>query len=317
MSYSQALEEQLRQQRQWASSEPTGWTGTYAVLEGFLDSPKQAALFMVQHLLHAESYYVSENIGSTLCGAAASLPDETLAPDVVPCQMGWLWFSTPLAVPGVHARRDLTCQTANVRAISWSRSYRRASGGIQVFGGSSPEPANTPLGVILLAYFDCSGTHPRHLALIDSWVHTNRLSEAPAVPEEHDFTDAALQGGEAIAPFVRRIFYSFSVFVQQRILVTSQQQAERHTRKRLEREGFKLEPVVRVVELRRKQTRSEHHGESEPVEWSHQWIVSGHWRQQWYPSLNANQPIWVMPYVKGPEDKPLKPPRARVFAVVR
>lgn len=75
--------------------------------------------------------------------------------------------------------------------------------------------------------------------------------------------------------------------------------------------------VVRVVELRRKQAKAEHSGEHDAVDWSHQWIVSGHWRQQWYPSLNANRPRWIMPYVKGPEDKPLKPPRAKVFAVVR
>lgn len=112
-------------------------------------------------------------------------------------------------------------------------------------------------------------------------------------------------------------FASCLTFLEQRILIAPQQRAERATRKRLEREGFIHEPLVRVVELRRKQTKSEHHGESDPVEWSHQWIVSGHWRQQWYPSLSSNQPIWVMPYVKGPEDKPLKPPRAKVFAVVR
>jgi hypothetical protein len=107
------------------------------------------------------------------------------------------------------------------------------------------------------------------------------------------------------------------LLLNQRILSAEQRHVERHTRKRLERDGVTREPLVRVVELRRTQSRSEHHGAAEPVDWSHQWIVSGHWRQQWHPSLDTHQARWIMPHVKGPEDKPLKPPRAKVFAVVR
>jgi hypothetical protein len=29
------------------------------------------------------------------------------------------------------------------------------------------------------------------------------------------------------------------------------------------------------------------------------WLVRGHWRNQWYPSLKKNKPLWVDPYWKG------------------
>jgi hypothetical protein len=34
-------------------------------------------------------------------------------------------------------------------------------------------------------------------------------------------------------------------------------------------------------------------------------VVRGHWRNQWYPSLNARRPLWIAPYLKGPDDAPL------------
>ncbi|GAI71048.1 unnamed protein product [marine sediment metagenome] len=52
------------------------------------------------------------------------------------------------------------------------------------------------------------------------------------------------------------------------------------------------------------------------VEWACQWIVGGHWRNQWYPSKHEYRPKYIASYIKGPEDKPLRNP-GRLFAVVR
>ena len=40
-------------------------------------------------------------------------------------------------------------------------------------------------------------------------------------------------------------------------------------------------------------------------DWSHRWLVSGHWRNQWYPSEGVRRPIWIDAFVKGPSDAPL------------
>lgn len=62
---------------------------------------------------------------------------------------------------------------------------------------------------------------------------------------------------------------------------------------------------VRVVTLKKRRARTK--GESEAVEWSHRWVVQMHKRRQWYPSTQEHKVIFVGPFVKGPEGKPLKP----------
>lgn len=41
-------------------------------------------------------------------------------------------------------------------------------------------------------------------------------------------------------------------------------------------------------------------------DWSCRWIVRGHWRNQWYPSLGEHRQRYVAPHIKGPPDKPLQ-----------
>lgn len=37
----------------------------------------------------------------------------------------------------------------------------------------------------------------------------------------------------------------------------------------------------------------------------HRWNVSGHFRQQWYPSSQSHEQIWIKPHVSGPKQAPL------------
>lgn len=69
---------------------------------------------------------------------------------------------------------------------------------------------------------------------------------------------------------------------------------------------------VRLRKEAAEQVRSD--GQSGAGHYSVRWIVRGHHRAQWYPSLKAHRVLWVAPYVKGPADKPLKAP---AYAVVR
>lgn len=50
----------------------------------------------------------------------------------------------------------------------------------------------------------------------------------------------------------------------------------------------------------------------EGPQWKQRWLVRGHLRAQWYPSTKSHQIIWIAPYLKGPEDAPLKTPVYRV-----
>lgn len=47
-------------------------------------------------------------------------------------------------------------------------------------------------------------------------------------------------------------------------------------------------------------------GAERPSNWSHRWIVGGHWRNQAHgPGGRLRRPTWIAPHVKGPDDKPL------------
>jgi len=76
-------------------------------------------------------------------------------------------------------------------------------------------------------------------------------------------------------------------------------------------------PDIRTVVLRRKKFATASNSQSS-IDWSCRWVVSGHWRRQWCPSINGHRPTFIEGYVKGPESKPLMAHTAeRVYAVTR
>lgn len=284
MGYSQALEEQMAL---LSRMKATDWEESPVV---------DAAGLTIDLLDAAEAYFWAGPLCGVIQSAASEIPDSwRWRPEACPTPAGFLWFDRVIgftAAPVVGA-------PAAIRALGW-QFFRDTDGerklAIAVF---------TPEGL--------AGRPRPYMAMTLS--STESIRDAVERMMQTSFSNEL--GADLVAACGLSTLGACLTFLEQRILVTTQERAERHARKRLERAGYVHEPLIRVVELRRKQTRSERGGESDPVEWSCQWVVSGHWRQQWYPSLNTNQPVWIMPYVKGPEDAPLKPPRAKVFAVVR
>jgi hypothetical protein len=282
--YSAALEEQLRWLR-WLRLEKS--TGGPEWASQRIDYTEQALEF-------GETFYWSSQVQDIIDSVSHSMPENwRFRVTAIPSRRGFFWFEQGLAM----AERD--SKYARVRAISWSTGVLERT--------SSP--------AFNLSCF-VENVDPSVPPTLQSFVihegQTAREAVSAVVEQAED------AGGDYLPCLAAMLSFAACLeFLQDRILVASHQEAERPTRRRMAKAGFEHEPVVRVVELRRKQARSERDGDPVYVEWSHQWIVSGHWRQQWYPSLNDYQPRWIMPYVKGPEDKPLKPPRAKVFAVVR
>ncbi len=91
----------------------------------------------------------------------------------------------------------------------------------------------------------------------------------------------------------------------QKITTTERLRPSRGLFRRAERAGEKVPDEVSVITLRRRVGADGASIGAEAVEWSHRWLVSGHWRNQWMPSTDGHQLRWIDGYVKGPEDKPL------------
>lgn len=89
----------------------------------------------------------------------------------------------------------------------------------------------------------------------------------------------------------------------QRVALVTGQKPVRALRRQAER--LALPSTVLVVTLRRALVRETEGGEPHDVNWSHRWVVSGHWRRIWSKREDREVLIWVTPYIKGPEGKPL------------
>lgn len=290
--YSEALEQQVRLHR---------WCIDTALRPGgFVDEVYgDARWFHQAHgvLKAADPYYVGKEIEHLLAISSSSMPELVPTIALVPSQKpGFVWLAQPLELPPTRVQGAITPRS--LRAFTWAWVPRE------------------PTGLFIVPWITISGMplHPIPWSFFE-WRSSETQTEA--IAREMDQAKRVLDGS-----YARRVYdicAAFLLFVQQRILSTPHRQVERHARRRVEHEGWTQEPLVRVVELRRRERSplAEHREADEEQEWSCQWIVRGHWRQQFYPSKHLNQPIWITPYVKGPEDKPLKPPRATVFAVVR
>jgi hypothetical protein len=97
------------------------------------------------------------------------------------------------------------------------------------------------------------------------------------------------------------MFRALCYLLRQRVAEESTVMPDRAARRRMAREG-KEPPPVRVISIR---GGSAHGGGDGSREYVHRWVVRGHWRRQWYRSIQAHRPVWITPYVKGPEDAPL------------
>jgi hypothetical protein len=121
-------------------------------------------------------------------------------------------------------------------------------------------------------------------------------------------------GDETAADTWWKIVQTTFRLMQQRISHAHRERPERAARREGVRRGFHSNDVT-IVRLRRESNPDEAHddGESGAANYSHRFIVSGHWRDQWYPSESLHRQLWISPYVKGPEDKPLVVSPRRAF----
>lgn len=112
-----------------------------------------------------------------------------------------------------------------------------------------------------------------------------------------------------------RTLYMMLLFLDQKLTGKQPLRLARPTRRRLEKSGITPPEMYSIIPLRRIESTSpvEHH----TVDWSCRWIVNGHWRKQWHPSLGEHKLVYVHDHIKGPEDKPLKAPHRTMYAAVR
>jgi hypothetical protein len=238
----------------------------------------------ILRLRQSELFYVAAEMVDLACAAARSIPDFQLHPEDLPAEAGLLVFEHPVAsVPIVDEQLGIT-------GLCWA-----------------PIPAQEDV-LLVSTYIDRAESRP----LLARVAPNRRLSEEPKLIYGHggEFTwrfgdneghaPQSTHWVAALAPVLKAAW----ILMQQSLAAATDLEPPRAARRRLKRTGH--EPSsVRLVELRRPHSAS---SESESIisrEYHHQWIVRGHWRQQWYPTRQVHRPVWIAPHVKGPNDAPL------------
>lgn len=102
-------------------------------------------------------------------------------------------------------------------------------------------------------------------------------------------------------------------FMRQEIAAREPVWTRRSVAKQLQRRQLRTDPVT-LIKLRRRAPGPERGDRT--FEYSHQFIVKGHWRRQWYPSEQRHRQIRIHPYLKGPDGAPMLN-REHLYGVVR
>jgi hypothetical protein len=111
-------------------------------------------------------------------------------------------------------------------------------------------------------------------------------------------------------------------WLEQRVLNTTAANVHRAVRREFQRVYDCKAEDVRIIHLRRAEHNSDavkvEHDETEESRYSCRWVVDGHWRNQPCGRRHADRRLtWISPYLKGPNDAPLKEFQPKMYVVVR
>lgn len=281
-----------------------------------------------QRLLAADPFYVTGNMCEVVEAARHSFQPEPILPTDFLSPVGFCFYETPFVM---ESKSVIT----SIGAFSWQpiiATFREGEelpdairelpeGMVDIEGGASPfldawQAGHGGVALTLYASTEAEEAEDHEGYALLKQMFGHRLWAMHATPwwfgmefSGNEVDELGIPTG-AVAWW--QLLQTTLRLMQQRIAHHTNERLDRHTRRDAVRHGYREREVV-VVRLRREghdyvATEPEH-----DVPWSHRWIVGGHWRNQPYPSEGIYRQIWISPYVKGPEDKPLVIRPRRVY----
>ncbi len=303
-------------------------------LEKFYDMPQDG------HDLHlrcalamraAENYHVSSDIVHLIEQASLTLPlDEAFSNFDVPATNGFIYLDTPLETRDVHFKRVTT------RVLVWSQQLGEATSASGVL--ALPRKKNDPIppdlvrvrngipGINVSLYHMVVDTSDRddysdeYESLISAALWGNTF-----IPYgDTTFTDALIITDKGYVPAHEvgvvtsdRWLRTFWKFVRDEIpaIDITREPPPRSDLRYLRRMRM-TDNQTTVITLRKRMPG--HSGGAEGREYSHRFIVRGHWAKRWCgPGRTELRYVYINPYLKGPEGAPLLAGREHVHHVAR
>lgn len=267
----------------WQAFQRNEWEATRRLPEDeVLFVSASLSLLNPKHLETSTLLWISPQMVDLMLHAARTLPPYDFDPSLLPWPRAFVLAAKPLYM--ANATEETQGRDVPVVAVQWSDLYAHRSNGTFLINGLGRVHGRllSPISVCTLQ----PGT--RWDGLRGPQDMPREFGEVPANTNE-----------------IARVMCTLWLLVQQKVAVKRHAAASRPDQRRWARLHDAPIPDVTIIELRRPMSTPHQDSIVQPVEWSHRWIVDGHWRNQWHPSTGAHVPTWIAPHVKGPEDKPL------------
>jgi hypothetical protein len=290
--------------------------------------PAQLMTGFTQAARAADLYRVSRDMCILNEYAASQLNDEdTFSVDLAPSSVGLMRLAKPLPILDVRGRTMLAHWFLWFRAAvdvqgtdAFGRKYAQRPGiAVSWWNDHATEPDEIALEMLRSPMTNVAETTRRlgrwGLIGADIYQDGQRLGAPMAEVNPEDMA-RILNEGAIPHRFTNTFRYLHATWtmMQQTITEVEPQHLTRTVEATARRKG--LPARVSVVSLRRKVTDAS--GIKRDVQWSHRWVVRGHWRWQHVGSAYAGAQetdkgyrarIWIAPFIKGPADAELAPTR--------
>lgn len=331
-----AYDAQMELWRWYATDEGRRWilngyrTSKEGIEEGFgaeSDRAREAVAMLADlysaetgRLIDCDPIFVSQGMCDVARAALEGFAPEPLLESDVITPRGFMYFAQPF---DVYDRFDKPVQ---IPAVSWMRIWnasspeQKAELEEKVHREDAARSVRSADEVIERMGIDVAG-----LAMTIYCMHEYEPGYPEILPMHvtpwyigmtYDGNEVDVGGQATGAAWWWRVVQVTFRLMQQRLAVRHIERPDRASRRRAAVLKMHDETEIVIVRLRHEDSpRSERTGET--ANYSHRFIVGGHWRNAWYPSQGIHRQIWISPYIKGPEDKPLIVRPRRVFQWTR
>lgn len=260
-----------------------------------LNADGDAGVSLAAKGAHADLFWVSRDMGVLAGNAAEALPEVHLGKDLWPSDVGFMVFSNPMRVSGFQHTKYSERTTESIRAVLWAPDG----------DGLTIAMYADVVSAVSMAMKAARKTDVSEDEVVREVAHfSQEFGDLMPIARGHYPVNKPVSttSNEGNEPHLAILVSTMWLLMQQPLVVeTTKQEVDAKTKRKLHRSGDKV-PDVRLIDLRR--ARGENKPGNGNRNYEHQWMVRGHWRKQWMPSLNMHRPTWVRPHIKGPEGKP-------------
>ncbi len=258
-------------------------------------------------LNNSSMYFVKGEMTDLITYASERLEEsDVLDFTLAPTQDGFVYFEKPIPL------MDLRGTTLHINMALWHFTHKDD---LVVFMWNDQYRTPDPIANQIKDEAQKDKKSQLFLECIGRWGFIGMVAAGDGqtvgqkLVEQDEETIKSYEDREGFTPvasgnFVRAI-HAYWLLMNQTLVNVSEEQGDKRVARTMKQ--MKLPNLVNVIQYRRTENDREYLGESN-VQWSHRWIVRGHWR--WQPFKNEKgqddrKRIWIAPFMKGPEDKPL------------